>query len=238
MPESITFDRMTFYEILDVSSRAEQAVIDKAFEKTKAMYRPEALPLYSLLDSGEAESFAAVIEEAYAVLSDAERRLAYDLGLVKEGKALPSTLLPLERSRRIKDPPAAEEEGKEADPESEIATLPLPGTSEAEGEGGRAEESETREDPPVEKEKKPDRYDGPSLKHWRMTKGIELDSIAAETKISKTHLRAIEDVTRELLPAKVYLRGFLKEYAKCLDLNPEAVATDYMRRIGLDKKEE
>ena len=51
------------------------------------------------------------------------------------------------------------------------------------------------------------------------------------TRISKTHLRNIEEENISELPARVYTRGFVYQYAKCLKMNPEEVASSYMDRV-------
>ena len=71
-------------------------------------------------------------------------------------------------------------------------------------------------------------YDGPALRRVRIRHGIELDEISARTKINESHLAAIEQNRYEHLPDSVYLRGFLREFAKCLKLDPRAVTESYM----------
>jgi cytoskeletal protein RodZ len=48
------------------------------------------------------------------------------------------------------------------------------------------------------------------------------------TRISKTHLIAIENEDISKLPADVYVRGYVYQYAKVLKLNPDQVATSYI----------
>jgi len=71
-------------------------------------------------------------------------------------------------------------------------------------------------------------YDGEVLRRMRMSRGIELEEIAHLTKISRGHLQNIEADRYDLLPAPVYLRGFLREIARCLRLDPQLVADSYM----------
>jgi hypothetical protein len=74
-------------------------------------------------------------------------------------------------------------------------------------------------------------YDGDALRRIRVSLGIELDEIATITKINEQHLRSIEANDYEVLPAPVYLRGFLKQIAKCLSLDPAGVADSYTERM-------
>ena len=50
-------------------------------------------------------------------------------------------------------------------------------------------------------------------------------------KISKTYLNAIENDDFTKLPADVYARGFILQYAKCLKLNVDLVANSYIHNI-------
>lgn len=72
-------------------------------------------------------------------------------------------------------------------------------------------------------------YSGGVLMRVRESKGISLEQIAQRTKISMTHLRAIESNQYEKLPARVYVRGFVSQYAKFLGLSPERVCDSYLQ---------
>ena len=74
-------------------------------------------------------------------------------------------------------------------------------------------------------------FDGDVLRRIRVSLGIELEEIAATTKINEHHLRAIEGNVYDQLPPPVYLRGFLKQIAKCLSLDPGHVADSYTGRM-------
>jgi flagellar biosynthesis protein FlhG len=73
-------------------------------------------------------------------------------------------------------------------------------------------------------------YSGALLRQIREAIGVELREIAERSKISLSYLQAIEDDQFARLPAAVYLRGFLVEYARQLDLDPDAVKESYLAR--------
>ena len=52
--------------------------------------------------------------------------------------------------------------------------------------------------------------------------------MAEMTRISKTHITALENEDLPKLPADVYVRGYVYQYAKVLKLNPEAVAASFL----------
>ena len=72
---------------------------------------------------------------------------------------------------------------------------------------------------------------GKALRRVRERLGLTLEEAAAVTKITKGTLKYIEDERLELLPAWVYLKGFLKAYAKFLGVDPEAI-TAYFEAKG------
>ncbi len=57
---------------------------------------------------------------------------------------------------------------------------------------------------------------------------IDLREIADRTKISLRYLKAMEQDRFDLLPAPVFARGFLREYAKYVGLNPDEVVNFYL----------
>jgi cytoskeletal protein RodZ len=58
-----------------------------------------------------------------------------------------------------------------------------------------------------------------------------MDRLVEMTRISRTHLTAIENDDLKKLPAEVYVRGFVSQLAKVLKLNPDLVATSYIHHI-------
>jgi flagellar biosynthesis protein FlhG len=76
---------------------------------------------------------------------------------------------------------------------------------------------------------------GPLLKQLREARGIDIHEISHKTKIGVGHLRAIEDERFDLLPAVVYVRGFLQEYAKALRLDVAHVLATLLERIRAAK---
>lgn len=71
-------------------------------------------------------------------------------------------------------------------------------------------------------------YRGKALKQIRERLGIDLKTIAAETKINMKTLEWIEEEDVEHLPAMVYLKGFLRAYARALNLDPQRLIEGYL----------
>jgi len=72
---------------------------------------------------------------------------------------------------------------------------------------------------------------GEFLRRERQARGISLQQIAADTRISMKMLQAIEDGDGEQLPAPVLIKGFLRAYAQRIGLDPENVIIEYQNCI-------
>jgi len=74
---------------------------------------------------------------------------------------------------------------------------------------------------------------GASFKKARESKGITLDQIAKETRISTRFLAAIEDEEFELLPGGIFNRGFVRTFAERVGLEPDQAVADYERLVSV-----
>ena len=61
---------------------------------------------------------------------------------------------------------------------------------------------------------------------------MSLRQIANVTKIGTRFLEYIEEDRFALLPAPVYVRGFLQEYARTIRVDPRRVVQAYMGRLS------
>lgn len=77
---------------------------------------------------------------------------------------------------------------------------------------------------------------GKTLKKIREGMGIDLKSISARTRVNLKILEVIEEEAMEKLPPMVYLKGFLKSYARCLGLNPQRVVEGYLQSLKESNK--
>lgn len=68
---------------------------------------------------------------------------------------------------------------------------------------------------------------GEELRREREIRGISLKEIADATKISKRFLDALERNDHRTLPAPVFTRGFVREYARYVGLNAEEMVNRY-----------
>lgn len=69
---------------------------------------------------------------------------------------------------------------------------------------------------------------GERLEEARKRKGISIREVSEATKIRGDYLMSMEDNTMEIPLPEIYRRGFLKNYAKYLKLDPDKLLTDYV----------
>jgi cytoskeleton protein RodZ len=70
---------------------------------------------------------------------------------------------------------------------------------------------------------------GTMLRTAREDKGVSLAQAEAATMIRRSYLQALEDDEHALLPGAVYTKGFLRNYAVYLGLDPSHVLSVYHR---------
>lgn len=73
---------------------------------------------------------------------------------------------------------------------------------------------------------------GETLRRERQKRNLELDQISRELKIPHRFLEAIEDERFEGLPAGVFAKNFVRQYANLLGLDGEAIAAEVQRTIA------
>lgn len=72
---------------------------------------------------------------------------------------------------------------------------------------------------------------GRYLHDARVARGIDLRDAAQQTRISLQYLRALEEENFAKLPGDVFVRGFLKNYAKFLRLDESEVMKQYAEMV-------
>jgi len=68
---------------------------------------------------------------------------------------------------------------------------------------------------------------GNLLREAREAKGLTLSDAHADTRINKCYLEALENGQYEVLPSNSHVRGYLRNYARYLDLDPKPVLDRY-----------
>jgi flagellar biosynthesis protein FlhG len=192
------------YELLEVPPTASFEDIRRANRRIRDVYGAESIAVSGLYDPASLEAVHRRLDLAYTTLMDAAKRKDYDLELFPDGVPLPVSpaAAPPDAGSAATPRPAA----KVDDPAAHAARPPMPQIS-----------------PLTE-------FSGPLLRQVREAIGVELREIAERSKIGMGYLQALEGEVFGKLPAAVYVRGFLAEYARALGLDAERVKVTYLER--------
>ena len=88
----------------------------------------------------------------------------------------------------------------------------------------------------AEKEKRV--YPGELLKEARKKKRLRYRKLSSELGIPEKYLEALEENNFSIMAGPTYVRGYLRAYAKKLDLDPELVITAFERYLKDRRKQE
>lgn len=207
-------DEQTYYEVLEAELGASEEELRRAYRRVREIFAPDAMAICGLFTEERLQGVQQRIQEAYDTLLDPARRHRYDLERFPEGH-------PARRKQQAASFKSGEFEVRSI---SQVTVLPVPPAGPA--------------PPPAPEIGADTEFTGELLKRVREARGIEIDEIAQRTKITATHLRAIEAEQFGKLPAPVYVRGFVVELAKCLKLEPQRVAASYMKRLPAQEPED
>jgi len=73
---------------------------------------------------------------------------------------------------------------------------------------------------------------GENLRRERELRGVDLHEMAEATKISTRFLQALEQDRVDVLPGGIFLRAFVRQYAKYLGLDPERLVAEFVFAHG------
>ena len=222
------------YGVLEVSASATFDEIEEAYGKIRETLGGGGLALYSILEEDDAGQWRDKVEAAYRTLSDPDRRAAYDRHLRGETEYPPILVQEARAAASTTHAPVVEPVARTTDSALEVAVpyqgeTPPPLSEPASDRVVAAQPKPRRLEPSGEVEITPDtEFSGTLLLRIRESARAELAQGAEITKIGKGYLRAIESNDFDSLPAPVYVRGFVVEYAKVLGLDSEQVASSFM----------
>jgi curved DNA-binding protein CbpA len=246
-------DNKNYYDILEVQSGATLQEIHNAYTRAKNAYSGDGAALYSLMSQNECEDILNQIEEAYSILGVADKRHAYD-----KVKGFNQSHTPQGFQDEVMSRPDYKPHNSLSDLISETQNVSQDSTAAFESKQEELKEEykynqehtnksqvtvskvqafkkfglnyEIDSDFELEIENATE-YTGELLKRIREYKSVTIERLADMTRISKTYIKNIEADEFSKLPADVYTRGFVYQYAKTLKLNPDLAATSYLNNI-------
>ncbi|MFQ5720156.1 MAG: helix-turn-helix domain-containing protein, partial [Acidobacteriota bacterium] len=238
------------YRLLALDPKASPREVQRHYERVKAPFQPdgtaEAVASRAYLDQ-----VLAQVDTAYRTLIFLENRREYDQSLVAGNVLDPADLREHDEADPVPEKVGAPADARPAPTSVTPAASPprrannsretdLHRPASKQVKPGRP--SETSENVPTihddgDGEGPPQHYTGAVLRDLRRRRRLGLDKISAMTKIRAQHIASIENENYGELPVEVFVKGFVRAYARCLDLDAERVVTDYMDGYGLWRQE-
>ena len=198
--------RYNYYDILEINPHCAQHEITKAYEKARLTYSGANPAIYTIFSEEESREFLKMIEEAFSVLGNKTLRSLYDekMGNSTANQKEDVSYESLKMQSQVIVPDL--KKPTPLRPEYSI-------DEKTESEIGAQQE-----------------WDGAWLKKVREYKKLPLEKMSDVTKISAYYINALEKMDSKSLPAPVYVRGYVSQFAKTLGLNEKVVCESYMKK--------
>lgn len=200
-----TENRHDYYEILAIPQNATQHDITVAYEKAKRTYSAQNPALNSIFSADEAKALRNMIDEAFAVLGNQTYRNIYEKR--RQSKHFSESELTVDaiKSASLELFPEFQKKSEDANKNYSVNEV-------------------------YEKEilNKKD-WTGEDLKKVREYKNMTIETMHEKTKINPWYLNAVEKMDPTNLPAIVFVRGYVIQIARLLNLKDTFVADSYMK---------
>lgn len=197
--------RFNYYDILELSPQCNQNEVTDAYQRAKATYSSNNPALYTIFTDSEAREYLGLVEEAYSVLGNRTLRSLYDEKMAtgpKENVQVTYEAL-VEQSRVAKNLMLVKS------PRFKLAY-------DADEDFEKEIAAQTR-------------WDGDFLKKVREYKKVSIETMSEVTKITAFYINALEAMEIKNLPATVFVRGYIIQVCRVLQLNEKVVADSYMK---------
>lgn len=204
-----------YYKLLDISPKASFEEVRYAYDQAMTIYSTDSVATYSLFTQKERERILSRLSDAYKTLTNSQLRREYNNSLIEKGElslqeigfsSLENSNIDEDKMREVDIGSLIEKEEKaENDNQPSGENLDLLGNLTS--------------------------VTGKNIKMLRIAREISLEEIYRKTNIPKKTLENIEGEHFEELPALVYLKGFLRLYAKILNANQTQMVDGYVKRF-------
>lgn len=231
-----------YYDLLGVDPKAKLEEIQLAYRKTRSLYSPDSPAIYSMFSREEANQLLQLVDKAYQVLSQPQRRMEYDLQRAQGQRQDSFSEDGQDQAIYGLSGESSGEFSEHRSPISSQTNFPaqaIESSSAVQAESkdhGHTRFGPYRMDPEVENYIcNEQNIDGQFLKTVREYKCVALDQIASVTKIGNHHLIAIEQNDFANLPPPVFTKAFVKQYAQLIGLDAQKCADSYAKSMQSKK---
>lgn len=204
-----------YYTLLGISPEATFEEVRSAYDQAMSIYSADSIATYSLLTREERERMLSRLVDAYKTLTNSQLRKEYNSFLVEKGELSPQEI----GLSSLGDSDTAKGKLRDVSVESLVQ---------------REERTENKNQLSGDNLDLPGNLTsvtGRDIKMLRIAGDISLEEIYRKTNIPKKTVEDIEEENFENLPALVYLKGFLKTYAKVLNINEDQMVDGYIERF-------
>ena len=197
-----------YYEILEVPQNATQQEIAVAYHKAKRTYSAQNPALYTMFDKAEADMLQTMIDEAFAVLGNDTYRNIYEKR--RQAKIFDEAELSIDSIKAA----GLELFGETSPKKTSEPVLKI-----------SYEINETFEQEILNQTQ----WTGEFLKRVREYKNVTVESLNEKTKINTWYIHALEKMDANNLPAPVFVRGYMIQIARSLNIDDKQVTDSYMK---------
>jgi len=226
-----------YYQVLRLRPEASKLDIINGYRRAKLAFRKDSLAVYSLYGKDDLEKIRQQIDLAYGVLSDREKRRAYDEAHGFTHSEYDEQAHESDAGNEMSDDDLEETDMANRTEHSRLNdnidsslgnnVVNFPAKAQR-LDSDFEPDSEPDPDPELERRiMAADVYPGDFLREVRKSRGVSLQDVAAHTRISIGYLKAIEAEDSACLPAVAYLKGYLAQYAAEIGLEPHRVVQSY-----------
>lgn len=198
----------TYYDLLEVRPGSPQHEVTKAYERAKQTYSSDNPALYTVFSEDEARELLKMIEEAYLVLGNTIFRSRYD--------------------EILKDPEIQMEELKFQDI---VGPLLSSGVDKQKAHFRPLYEKDSNFEEQIQNEM---HCDGLFFKKVREYKRISVQKLSEITRINTHYIVALEKNDWKSLPAMVFVRGFVVQIVRILELDEKKTVESFMKIYKAD----
>ena len=212
------FEDKNYYEILTIPYNATLSDIKQAYEDAIEMYDENSLVTYALFPDEQRKALLQVIDEAFHTLANEDKRAAYNHMLISSGQ-VDAQQFP----KKLKDLPTAPHEVDVNSVHRDLKNWVEQ----------KSKESNIRQLTTDLLSKS--LVSGEDLRQLREALGINIAEIFEITRIPKIMLERIEQNRYADLPAEIFLKSFLKSYAKILQIDAQRIVEGYLKHMELSE---
>jgi curved DNA-binding protein CbpA len=234
-----------YYEVLDIPTNCPQERIAQAYQSALIAYSEDSLAIYSLMSSDDCKDIRNLIEEAYSILGDPDKRKEYDRNRGFNQNASDQNANSNE-SKKLPSFDFAENNTVEVTSVFSSSTMVVSKGVNSIKKNSEVNLDEARRKFQVHYETNEElenkiqnatEFSGPFLKEIREYKNVTIERLSEMTRIMKAYILHLENEDFSKLPASAYIRGFIFQYAKHLKLNPDLVCQSYIARVKKARNE-